>query len=229
MIKFSQVSKSYEIPGEDGGVGRSKIDIIRNLNWSLEDGDSCAIIGPSGSGKSTLLALAAGLDSPDQGEIELFSQNLKTLRGDKLIEFRAKNIGIVYQGHFLISSLTALENVMLPPVIQGLTHAKEKALHILDEVGLSHRLNHYPSQLSGGECQRVAMARALVHGPRMILADEPSGSLDVETGKKVMGLFFKLIEQKKMTAILVTHDLNLARLTKHPFELISGQLQRTQL
>lgn len=221
MITFQNVSKFYQLSSGD-----TKIEILKDLTWELKEHQSCSIIGPSGSGKSTLLSLAAGLDVPDQGSVSLLNQKLLSMKGDQLIEFRAKNVGIVYQGHFLISSLTALENVMLPPVIQNKNHAKELALNILNEVGLSERLHHFPNQLSGGECQRVAIARALVHEPKIILADEPSGSLDFETGRKVMDLFFKLIDQKKMTAILVTHDLKLAQLTQSQFELVQGKLQK---
>ncbi|MDH4467900.1 MAG: ABC transporter ATP-binding protein [Bacteriovoracaceae bacterium] len=225
VIQFHSVFKSFASPSEREG----KISILNDLNWELAEGDDCAILGPSGSGKSTLLTLAAGLDFPDQGDVSIMNQKLKAFKGDSLIEFRAKNMGIIYQGHYLISSMTALENVMLSPVIQGMSEAKEMSVNILNEVGLSHRLNHFPSQLSGGECQRVAIARSLVHGPKIVLADEPSGSLDRDTGKKVMDLFFSLVNKKRITTILVTHDRHLAKSTKHQYELVSGQLQKIKL
>jgi putative ABC transport system ATP-binding protein len=225
VIHFQSVSKSFAVPAEREG----RISILRDLTWTLEDGDCCAILGPSGSGKSTLLTLAAGLDFPDNGSISILGKDLQSLKGDALIEFRAKTMGIIYQGHFLISSLTAIENVMLGPVIQGIPHAQELSKEILNEVGLLDRMHHFPSQLSGGECQRVAIARALVHTPKIVLADEPSGSLDIETGKKVMNLFFNLVAQKKISAILVTHDRGLARSTKFQYELVGGKLQKISL
>jgi len=190
--------------------GTEKISILKGVNFQVKEGEVVAVLGQSGSGKTTLLSLLAGLDT-GAGDIEmdglLFSQmseNEKTL-------FRGQKIGIVFQSYHLVPHLTALENVMLPLDILGLPNAESQARDLLKHVGLAHRESHFPSQLSGGESQRTALARALVTKPRLLLADEPSGHLDQETGQKVMDLFFKIVRENKITTLLVTHDPQLAQ------------------
>ena len=190
--------------------GQTQLDILKGLNADIKEAEIVAIQGPSGSGKSTLLSLLAGLDSPDSGEIIVQGQSLQKLNQNEMTKFRAQNLGIVFQQFHLIGHLTALENVMFPLEILGSEAPEERARAILDKMKLSPRLTHWPSQMSGGECQRVAMARALVVEPKVILADEPSGSLDVETGQQVMDEFFSLVRQQKITSIVVTHSESLA-------------------
>ena len=203
MLKLESLKKSYE-------QGSQKVDIFENLNFHVEVGQRVAIMGKSGSGKSTLLSLISGIIKPDSGDIILNSTSYKNLKESELNDFRATNIGFVFQNFHLVSYLNALENVMLPAKVCGISNPKEKAIELLKSVGLSHRLDHLPSQLSGGEKQRVAIARALIHNPKIILADEPSGNLDEETGIAVMDKLFELIEQNNTTLILVTHSKDVA-------------------
>lgn len=190
--------------------GTTEICAVNQVSFQVEKGKTLAIVGPSGSGKTTLLSLLAGLDRPDGGEITISGQALSALNEEKLSHFRGTNMGIVFQQFHLMPQLTALENVCLPLDIHGVSGAQEKALKALEDVGLKDRAHHLPNQLSGGECQRVAIARATVVEPKILFADEPSGNLDTETGKKVSELLFDLVAKKQMTMILVTHDLELA-------------------
>jgi len=181
-------------------------------------------MGKSGSGKSTFLSLVSGIIKPDSGSILLNKTSYADLKEDDLNDFRASNIGFIFQNFHLVSYLNALENVMLPAKVCGISNPKEKAIELLNSVGLSHRLNHLPSQLSGGEKQRVAIARSLIHNPKIILADEPSGNLDEETGIAVMDKLFELIKQNNTTLILVTHSKEVAARCEKTYELISGNL-----
>ncbi|WP_158973149.1 ABC transporter ATP-binding protein [Paraglaciecola sp. L3A3] len=199
--------------------------VLDNLNFSMESGDTVAIVGPSGSGKTTLLQLLAALEHPSQGQISIDNQALSQLTPDKLADFRRDNMGIVFQSFHLIDSLTALANAALPLDIAGKSDATKQAHCMLERVGLGHRIKHYPQQLSGGEQQRVAIARALVHEPRLILADEPTGNLDEKTGKTVADLLFGLHAQSNSTLVLVTHDMRLAQRCKRLFWLESGKLR----
>jgi putative ABC transport system ATP-binding protein len=202
-----------------------KIEILKNLSADLNANQVTAIIGQSGSGKSTLLSLLAGLEKADQGTISIHETNISALAESEMTNFRAKNISIVFQQYHLISHLTALENVILPLEILGQTlKAEQKATSLLSELGLAHRLSHKPNQLSGGEAQRVAIARALIVEPKLILADEPSGNLDLETGKKVMDLFFEMVKRKKIMTVVVTHSESVAKQCDRILKLQDGKL-----
>jgi putative ABC transport system ATP-binding protein len=186
------------------------IEVLNNLNLEMEAGDTLAILGQSGSGKSTLLTLLAGLDSPTSGSIILNDQDMHDLDEEALSKFRARNIGIIFQQFHLMSHLTALENVSLPLDLFKDSEAAEKAHEALEHVGLGKRLEHFPHQLSGGECQRVAIARAMVVRPSILLADEPTGNLDSTTGAHVSDMIFDLVEKHNMTLLFVTHNEQLA-------------------
>jgi putative ABC transport system ATP-binding protein len=196
----------------------------------MNQGDIVSIVGPSGSGKSTLLSLLAGLDQPDRGEIILNGLNLHEMSEAELTQIRGQNIGIVFQQFHLMSHLTALENVMLPLEILkdslnlSFKQIKARAEQTLDELGLKDRMEHFPSQLSGGENQRVAIGRAIVTQPKLLLADEPSGNLDVETGEKVMDLFFKIVKTHSLSTIIVTHSLQLADRCEKKYIMKQGVL-----
>ena len=194
-----------EFPQADG-----PLVVLRGLNLEVAAGETLAILGESGSGKSTLLALLAGLDSPTRGSIEVAGHELAALDEAQLAQFRARRLGIVFQQYHLIGGLTALENAALPLELAGARDAAPRARAALERVGLGERLDHFPHELSGGECQRVAIARALVVEPALILADEPSGSLDARTGEVVTSLLFDLVEKQATTLVLVTHSESLA-------------------
>lgn len=182
------------------------LDILRDIDFSLNARKTLAIVGASGSGKSTLLAIMAGLDTPTRGNVHIAGQDLFALDEDQRAALRAKHIGFVFQSFQLLAPLTALENVMLPLELSGHPHPKPTAKEMLARVGLSERLNHYPKVMSGGEQQRVALARAFVVKPDLLLADEPTGSLDHATGENVMALMLELNLELGTTLVLVTHD-----------------------
>ncbi|UOF00096.1 ABC transporter ATP-binding protein [Bdellovibrio reynosensis] len=205
--------------------GDSQIEVLKGLQTNIEPGQIVAIVGQSGSGKSTLLSLLAGLERADSGEILVDNVNLVGLSEKEITSFRAQNIAIVFQQYHLIAHLTALENVMLSLEILKMDDTREKAEAALKELGLGHRLDHFPSQLSGGECQRVAIARALVVKPKILLADEPSGNLDTHTGDKVMDVFFEIVRKHEITTILVTHSEALAQRCQRNLRLEEGQLR----
>lgn len=216
-IQIKGLNKSYHL-------GAQPINIIKDLNVKIKTSEVVAVLGSSGSGKSTLLSLLAGLDSSDSGEILFNEINIAQLNQKELTAFRSENIGIVFQNYYLVSHLTALENVLLPLEIQNKIINIDEAESLLQKVGLGHRLHHAPGELSGGESQRLAIARALITKPQLLLADEPSGSLDTETGKKVMDLFFDQVRENKTTTILVTHDRALADRCDRVLKLENGQL-----
>lgn len=205
--------------------GETEIEVLKGLNVQIEPGQVVSIIGQSGSGKSTLLSILAGLERADAGDILVDTVNLTPMSEQQLTLFRAQNISIVFQQYHLIAHLTALENVMLALEILKMENAKERAEEALKELGLGHRLEHFPSQLSGGECQRVAIARALVVKPKILLADEPSGNLDTHTGDKVMDVFFDIVKKHKITTVLVTHSESLAQKCQRTLRLEEGQLR----
>ncbi|KYG69249.1 ABC transporter ATP-binding protein [Bdellovibrio bacteriovorus] len=205
--------------------GETEIQVLKGLDVSIEPGQVVSIVGQSGSGKSTLLSILAGLERADGGEILVDKVNLTPLSEQEITLFRAQNIAIVFQQYHLIAHLTALENVMLALEILKIEGPREKAKEALEELGLGHRLNHFPSQLSGGECQRVAIARALVVKPKILLADEPSGNLDTHTGDKVMDVFFDIVRKHKITTILVTHSEALAKKCERTLRLEEGRLR----
>jgi putative ABC transport system ATP-binding protein len=185
--------------------------ILRDINFALAAQETVAIVGASGSGKSTLLSIMAGLDVPTRGTVRVAGQDLFALDEDQRAALRAQKMGFVFQSFQLLGNLTALENVMLPLELSGQPHARQTATDMLARVGLSARLGHYPKVLSGGEQQRVALARAFVVRPAVLLADEPTGSLDFATGEKVMALMFELNRELGTTLVLVTHDQAIAR------------------
>ncbi|EQC51375.1 ABC transporter ATP-binding protein [Bacteriovorax sp. DB6_IX] len=208
--------------------GGTIVKALDDISFNISTGESLSIVGPSGSGKTTLLTLLAGLDKPSEGKIILNKEDLTKLSEKEIIQFRSQNIGIVFQQFHLMPHLTALENVSLPLEIAGkysLSEIEERAKHYLDLVGLSHRHDHFPNQLSGGECQRVAIARATIMNPKILLADEPSGNLDTKTGIKVMDLLFKMSEDNQSNLILVTHDIRLANRCQRQIHLTGGRLQ----
>ncbi len=217
MIGLKNVKMSYP-------VEQSRVSVLKEVDLSIAAGESVAVIGPSGSGKTTLLLLLAGLDHPDAGDIEVQGTRLDSLNADELADLRRDRMGIVFQSFHLIPSLTALGNVTLPLEIAGDPEADVKAKDILSRVGLSHRESHYPTQLSGGEQQRVAIARALVHAPPLILADEPTGNLDKETGAAISNLLFDLHDNLGSTLVMVTHDPLLAARCDRQLRLDGGSL-----
>lgn len=201
-----------------------KITVLSGLNLEVQRAETVAIVGKSGSGKSTLLALLAGLDNPDEGQVILNGQTLSGLNETSMARLRARSMGIIFQQFQLVQTLTALENVMLPAEILGDKKNEEKAKELLRAVGLGERMNHFPSQLSGGEQQRVAIARALAGTPQIILADEPTGNLDNETGISVMDLLFGLLKEKNIALVLVTHDPDCANRCTRVLTLEQGKL-----
>lgn len=205
--------------------GETEIQVLKGLNVTIEPGQVVSIVGQSGSGKSTLLSLLAGLERVDNGEILVDKVNLVPLTEQEMTLFRAQNIAIVFQQYHLIAHLTALENVMLALEILKMENSQARAEEALTELGLGHRLNHFPSQLSGGECQRVAIARALVVKPKILLADEPSGNLDTQTGEKVMDVFFDIVHKHRITTVLVTHSETLAKKCERTLRLEEGLLR----
>jgi len=203
LIAVEQLSKSVS---DSTGV----LDILRDINLSFTAGETVAIVGASGSGKSTLLSILAGLDTPSRGTVRLLGQDLFALSEDDRAAVRAQKMGFVFQSFQLLGNLTALENVMLPLELAGQRDARARASQMLERVGLGQRLNHYPRLMSGGEQQRVALARAFVVEPAVLLADEPTGSLDFATGQTIMELMFALNRERGTTLILVTHDREIA-------------------
>ena len=214
-ISIKKIKKNYL-------QGKNIIKVLDDLSLEINSGEIVALLGKSGSGKSTLLSLLAGLDKPDQGAIFFDEKNLTKFSEDALCEWRAKNLGIVFQQFNLLPHLTALENVLLPLEING-QEDKDKALNWLRAVGLEDRVYHFPSMLSGGEQQRVAIARALVFEPPFLLADEPTGNLDSETGKKVIDILISIVREMKATMIIVTHDEELALKADRTVLLVDGK------
>ncbi len=215
MIEIKNISKEFV-------QLQKKISVLKNISLNIKSGKKTAIVGPSGSGKTTLLSLIAGLEKPTSGVIDIDGICTTDLSERELALFRANNMGIVFQQFHLMPHLTALENVCLPLDILNRENVLDQAHNVLDQVGLFKRQKHLPSQLSGGECQRVAIARALVTKPKIILADEPSGNLDTVTGKNVMDLLFSLVETNKTSLVLVTHDLNLAKICDQVVDIKGG-------
>ncbi|SFD26229.1 ABC transporter ATP-binding protein [Pseudoalteromonas denitrificans] len=201
-----------------------ELPILSDISFNVKSGESVAIVGASGSGKSTLLGLLAGLDATSEGEIHLDGEPLHQLDEEQRAALRAKSIGFVFQSFMLVQSLTALENVMLPAELAGHTDAKQQAMSLLTKVGLEHRLDHFPSQLSGGEQQRVAIARAFVGSPKILFADEPSANLDTKNGHLIESLLFELNQEKGTTLLLVTHDEHLAQRCNRILHIDGGEL-----
>jgi putative ABC transport system ATP-binding protein len=219
ILTLDRLSKIY--PSSDG---IKAVKVLKNLDLKVKSGETVAVLGRSGCGKSTLLSMIAGLDSPSSGDIVLNGESLIGMKERRLSAFRAKNIGFVFQQFHLMPHLTALENISLPLELNRDKKAKSKALKTIESIGLLDRQNHFPHQLSGGECQRVAIARALVIEPAILLADEPTGNLDEKTGDQLARLFFELVDSINMTLLLVTHNQGLADQCSRKLILKNGEL-----
>ncbi len=223
LIQLENLIKIYKI-------GETQVRALDGLSYSIKEGDLVAIMGPSGSGKSTLMNIIGCLDKPTEGKYLLDGQEVSTLDKNKLARIRNKKIGFVFQTFNLLARTTALENTELPLLYSDVSakKAKELALHSLSEVGLKGRELHRTNQLSGGEQQRVAIARSLVNNPSVLLADEPTGNLDSKTGKEIIAIFKKLNEEKNITIILVTHDQNVAQIAHRRIHLLDGQIVKEE-
>lgn len=216
MIDIKGITKSF-----------GSLQVLKGIDLHIEKGEVVSIVGPSGAGKTTLLQIIGTLDKPDGGEITIDGTDVRKLSSKRLSEFRNKRIGFVFQFHQLLPEFTAVENVMLPALIAGASkgEAKKRAMELLDFMGLSERAGHKPAELSGGENQRVAVARALVNRPAVILADEPSGSLDSKNKAELHQLFFDLRDKTGQTFVIVTHDENLASITDRTIKMKDGMLE----
>jgi putative ABC transport system ATP-binding protein len=210
------------------GAGAARVHILKKLSLQIFPGEAVGLVGPSGSGKSTLLMTMAGLERPDSGSIIIENTLLDGLNEDQLARFRGSRIGIVFQSFHLIATMTALENVAIPLELAGHKDAFERAAVELKAVGLEHRIHHYPSQMSGGEQQRVAIARALATSPAILIADEPTGNLDSQTGLEIVSLIFRLREERGTTLVLVTHDAGLAARCDRRIHLRSGEIEKDE-
>lgn len=217
ILKINGLEKTYK-------SGSKQLTVLQNVSFEVEKGQTFSIVGPSGSGKTTLLGLCAGLDSPNSGTVQLCGHDLSKLNEDERAQLRNQEVGFIFQDFQLLSTLTALENVSVPLELQGAKNAEKKAKELLEKVGLVARMHHYPSQLSGGEQQRVAVARAFSNTPTILFADEPTGNLDEETGEKVIQLLFNLNKEAGTTLIIITHDLDLAARTQQILRLKGGQI-----
>ncbi len=220
MIQLSDVQLTLTSPA-------GPVHILKGIDLDVADGDAVSVVGPSGSGKSSLLAIVGGIERPSSGTVRVDGQDLGRLDEDGLAVFRRERIGILFQAFHLIQTMTALENVALPLELAGAADAFGRAEVALDEVGLAARQHHYPGQLSGGEQQRAALARALVNEPRLLLADEPTGNLDGDTGSEIMDLIFRLQAARGATLFLITHDARLAVRCRHRVHMDSGRLRET--
>lgn len=221
ILNVSNLRKTYKSGSKD-------LTVLDGISFTIEAGETFSIVGPSGSGKTTLLGLCAGLDHVDEGSIELCGVELSRLNEDELALLRNQKVGFIFQDFQLLPTLTALENVSVPLELQGKPNAEGIAKELLEKVGLGDRYDHYPSQLSGGEQQRVALARAFSTTPDILFADEPTGNLDEETGEKVIQLLFELNKEMGTTLVIVTHDLDLAKLTQKVIRLKGGKIISNQ-
>jgi len=217
ILRIENVKKCY-------GSGEKTLNILSDINLEIISGSINAIVGPSGSGKTTLLGLCAGLDKVTEGKILLNDIDLKTQSEDQLAQIRNTYTGFIFQNFQLIPTLTALENVMVPLELNGKKNAKEAAMELLDKVGLGDRMEHYPVQLSGGEQQRVSIARAFANKPAILFADEPTGNLDAETSDKIVNLLFDLNKESGTTLLMVTHDLDLAGKCQRIIQIKGGKI-----
>jgi putative ABC transport system ATP-binding protein len=217
MLKVEHLTKTYATAG-------GSLTVLREVSFSIDAGATCAIVGPSGSGKTTLLGLCAGLDQPSTGRVELAGRDLGALSEDERGLVRNEAVGFVFQNFQLIPTLTALENVLVPLELRGLSPDPAEAAELLGRVGLGSRTDHYPMQLSGGEQQRVALARAFINRPRILFCDEPTGNLDGDTAHAMADLIFGLNRERGTTLVLVTHDLELARRTQRIIRLRGGSV-----
>ena len=216
-IEFSNVSLEY-------GLGDGLIKVLKGISFSVNSDETVSIVGPSGSGKTSIIMLAAGLEKSTEGSIKVHSQEITNLKENDLSQIRRQNIGIVFQSFYLIPNLTAIENVLLSLEANQKYNLDYVAKELLGEFGLSHRINHLPSELSGGEQQRVAIARALINKPKIILADEPTGNLDGENSQIMMKLLLDYTKKSKTSLVLVTHDTSLAQRCDRIIELNDGNI-----
>ena len=222
ILDVHKITKSYY-------NGQKKLTVLDEVSFSLQRGDTFSIVGPSGSGKTTLLGLCAGLDIPTSGFVSLEGHELFSLSEDQRAEVRNQHVGFIFQSFQLIPTLTALENIMVPMELNKVPGARSRARDLLDRVGLVDRGHHYPTQLSGGEQQRVSLARAFANNPSILFADEPTGNLDEETSSRVEQMIFELNQENGTTLVLVTHDLELARQTNRIIRLKGGKIVADQL
>lgn len=220
MISTRNITKTVS-------TSEGELQILQPISFEVKAGESVAIVGASGSGKSTLLSLLAGLDEVSSGEIHLDGAPLHTMNEEARARLRGEKVGFIFQSFMLVQSLTAIENVMLPAEISGLSDAKGRAKKILEQVGLSHRAHHYPNQLSGGEQQRVAIARAFIGQPKILFADEPTGNLDAANSEKIEQLLFQMNRELGTTLVLVTHDNELALRCSRQLTMQAGELTET--
>ncbi len=217
ILNIQNLSKTYQ-------SGSRTLTVLENISFSVEAGSTMAIVGPSGSGKTTLLGLAAGLDRSSTGTVELNNVKLDQLNEDQRASIRNQHVGFIFQNFQLLPTLTALENIMVPLELRREKSIKPRAVDLLNKVGLADRGHHYPAQLSGGEQQRVSMARAFINNPRILFTDEPTGNLDAETGERIIEMIFNLNKEAGTTLILVTHDLDLANKTDRIIKLKGGKI-----
>lgn len=217
VLQAEQLTKTYSSADK-------KLTVLHEVTFQAEQGTSLSIIGPSGSGKTTLLGLCAGLDVPTSGSVSLMGFKLNAMNEDDRAYVRNQFVGFVFQNFQLLSTLTALENVMVPLELRGEKNISSRAKDLLARVGLTDRLHHYPSQLSGGEQQRVAIARAFIASPKILFADEPTGNLDEENANQITDLIFEMNRQEKTTLVLVTHNLELAQKTERILQMKGGHL-----
>jgi len=221
-LDVNHLSKTY-------GDGPNALTVLDDVSFTIEAGTTGSIVGPSGSGKTTLLGLCAGLDRASLGTVSLGGVSLGNLDEDQRARLRSEKVGFVFQSFQLIPTLSALENAMVPLELRHEQNVRARAVDLLERVGLGDRLDHYPAQLSGGEQQRVAIARAFINRPTILFADEPTGNLDDDTSGRVQDLLFELNEEAATTLILVTHDLDLARLTRRIIRLQGGRIASDDL
>jgi putative ABC transport system ATP-binding protein len=217
ILNLQQVSKTFK-------SGNRLLTVLDNVSFSVREGATLSIVGPSGSGKTTLLGLCAGLDHSSSGSVVLQNNNLENMNEDQLAAVRNKYIGFVFQNFQLMPTLTAIENVMVPLELRGEKKVRARAMELLDKVGIADRSHHYPAQLSGGEQQRVSIARAFCNRPSILFADEPTGNLDAETSEKIVSLIFDLNKEAGTTLLLVTHDADLAARTQRIIHLKGGKI-----
>jgi len=216
-IQFNNVSLNY-------GSKNDVVEVLKRINFSVNSEEIISIVGPSGSGKTSIIMLASGLETASEGSIKINNEEIVGLKEDKLSEVRRKNIGIVFQSFYLIPNLTAIENVLLSLEANKKYNQDDDAKALLADFGLYHRLNHLPSELSGGEQQRVAIARALINKPKIILADEPTGNLDSANSESMMDLLFNYTKKSKTSLVMVTHDNSIAERCDRIIEIKDGQI-----